>query len=214
MSSILPTDTGDVLEQCGVYFRAHGYGVLRGVLSASEAELCAQYALMQTGVPGYYKFEAGLTAQGRYADPLAECLLLKFHPWMERIAGGGLFPCYSYLRVYQSGAELQRHLDRPSCEISTSLTLGMDSSRPWALELAAGGKELAVQLAAGDMLVYRGADLPHWRRRFEGKYWVQVFLHYVRVDGPHAEYRFDGRDAIGPFDPTTQRRRFDNIQHG
>jgi len=198
-----------VLDQCGRYFQLHGYGVLRGALSAAEAELCANYALMQTSVEGYFKPEPSLGSQGRYADTLTECLLLKMHPLIERVAGGALFPCYSYLRIYHNGAELRKHLDRPSCEISASMTLGMDAPRSWPLQIEADGKALALQLGAGDMLLYRGAELPHWRESFEGRLWVQVFLHYVRADGPHVDFRYDGREGIGPFDPQRQTRRFD-----
>jgi hypothetical protein len=188
------------------HFQTHGYGVLRGVISAAEAELCAGYALLQSNVPGYFQVEQALTARGRYADALSETLLLKMLPVLQHLAGAALHPCYSYLRIYQHGAELPRHLDRPSCEISTSLTLGGRAPRAWPLCVASGGKDLALELGPGDMLVYRGAEVPHWRDRFEGEHWVQVFLHYVRQDGPHAAYRHDGRDRIGAFDPSRDRR--------
>lgn len=209
-----PTPANDPLAQCAAHFGSRGFAVLRGVLAPAEAELCANYAVMQTGVPGHYTREDSLGSQGRYADTLSECLLLRIHPLMERVAGGPLHPCYSYLRVYMPGAELPRHLDRPSCEISTSLTLGFDADRPWTLGVQADGEDLELPLGPGDMLAYRGADLPHWRGRFDGRYWVQVFLHYVRADGPHAEYRFDGRERIGPFDPARQVRRFDRGNGG
>ncbi|MBB1061435.1 hypothetical protein [Marilutibacter spongiae] len=203
------SDPADMIARSAAHFAAEGFSVLRGVLAPAEAELCANYAVMQTGVPGHYTVEESLGSQGRYADTLSECLLLRVLPLMERVAGGPLHPCYSYLRVYMPGAELPRHLDRPSCEISTSLTLGFDADRPWTLGLQSGGGDLELPLAAGDMLAYKGAELPHWRGRFDGRYWVQVFLHYVRADGEFADYRFDGRDRIGPFDPARQVRRFD-----
>ncbi len=203
------TDPADPIARSAAHFAAEGFSVLRGVLAPAEAELCANYAVMQTGVPGYYTVEERLGSQGRYADTLSECLLLRVLPLMERVVGGALQPCYSYLRVYMPGAELPRHLDRPSCEISTSLTLGFDADRPWTLGVQSGGRDLELPLAAGDMLAYKGAELPHWRGRFDGRYWVQVFLHYVRADGEFADYRFDGRERIGPFDPARQVRRFD-----
>ena len=212
MSEALPTasaETADMIARCAGHFASKGFSVLRGVLAPAEAELCANYALMQTSVPGYYTVEENLGSQGRYADTLSECLLLRLQPLMERVAGGPLHPCYSYLRVYMPGAELPRHLDRPSCEISTSLTLGLDADQPWPLGLQSDGRDLEIPLAPGDMLAYKGADLPHWRSRFDGRHWVQVFLHYVRADGDFADYRFDGRERIGPFDPTHQVRRFD-----
>ncbi|KAB8184778.1 hypothetical protein FKV24_010830 [Lysobacter maris] len=208
-SQTLAAAPSDLLGQCAGHFRDRGFSVLRGVLAPAEAELCANYAVMQTGVPGYYTREDSLGSQGRYADTLGECLLLRLLPLMERVADGPLHPCYSYLRVYMPGAELPRHLDRPSCEISTSLTLGFDAACPWTLGIQSEGEDLELPLGPGDMLAYRGADLPHWRGRFDGRYWVQLFLHYVRADGQFAEYRFDGRERIGPFDPSRQTRRFD-----
>lgn len=206
MTTLPPPARNPFLDQCSRHFRDRGYSVLRGVLSPSEAELCTGYALLQSQTEGYFTMEQPLTARGRYADALSESLLLRVLPLMQEVAGGPLYPCYSYLRIYQAGAELPRHLDRPSCEISTSLTLGGDADSPWPLCVEAGGEDVALQLAPGDMLAYRGADLPHWRDRFAGRHWVQVFLHYVRADGDYADYRFDGRAQIGPFDPARQRR--------
>ena len=58
------------------------------------------------------------------------------------------------------------------------------------------------------MLVYRGADVPHWREAFDGKWCVQTFLHYVDADGQYTDFKFDGRERIGPFDKATMQRRF------
>ncbi len=206
MNTPQPSQREQTIALCARYFREKGYSVLRGVLTPSEAELCAGYALLQSRAEGYFSVEQPLTAQGRYADAMSELLLLRVLPLMQEVAGGPLLPCYSYLRIYQTGAELPRHLDRPSCEISTSLALGGDAQAPWPLCVQAGAQDLSLQLVPGDMLAYRGADLPHWRERFDGRHWVQVFLHYVRADGEYADYRFDGREQIGPFDPTRQRR--------
>jgi hypothetical protein len=39
-------------------------------------------------------------------------------------------------------------------------------------------KGIKVKLNPGDMLVYRGCELEHWRNKFKGKECIQVFLHY------------------------------------
>ena len=36
----------------------------------------------------------------------------------------------------------------------------------------------------GDMIVYRGCEIEHWREKFEGNNHAQVFLHYNNVDNP------------------------------
>ena len=59
-------------------------------------------------------------------------------------------------------------------------------------------KGTKVLLEVGDMLVYSGCELEHWREPFEGTTCGQVFLHYNHVNGPFAEKnRFDKRPMLG-----------------
>lgn len=201
-----PDSTQALLAEAQRAFGDTKYCVLRGVLSPREAELISSYALLQCVYPDYYLMEPLTQSQGRYCDAMGETLLIKLHGLMQQIAGVALEPCYSYLRIYRPGSVLEKHIDRDSCEISASMTLGLNAPRSWPLWLEEAGQARALDLAPGDLLVYRGADLPHWRERFDGQFWVQLFLHYVRSDGPYANYRFDGRERLGPFDPARQRR--------
>ena len=130
-----------------------------------------------------------------YADRAMETLMLKCQPIMEKTTGLKLNPAYTYARIYKKGDILKRHKDRFSCEISTTMNLGGDD---WPIYLSPnenvglseteGGKKgitsfsnakgIKVDLNPGDMLVYRGQELEHWREKFKGKECVQVFLHY------------------------------------
>jgi len=126
-----------------------------------------------------------------YGDFVMDTLLVKMLPVMKNETGLDLCPTYSYARTYKKGDELKRHKDRPSCEISTTIHLGGD---PWAIFIE-GTKVL---LDVGDMLVYSGCELEHWREPFEGNICGQVFLHYNHVNGPFAnKNRFDGRPMLG-----------------
>ena len=59
-------------------------------------------------------------------------------------------------------------------------------------------KGTEVMLDIGDMLVYSGCELEHWREPFKGTTCGQVFLHYNHVNGPFAEKnRFDKRPMLG-----------------
>ena len=134
-----------------------------------------------------------------YADPVMETLLVKMLPVMKQHTGLDLVPTYSYARAYKKGDTLHRHKDRPSCEISTTLNLGGD---PWPIFIEPSGevgKEgEKVLLEVGDMLVYSGCELEHWREPFQGNICGQVFLHYNHVNGPFAEKnKFDGRPLLG-----------------
>jgi hypothetical protein len=140
-----------------------------------------------------------------------ETLLLKCQPGMEKATGLKLYPAYTYARIYKKGDELKRHKDRFSCEISTTMNLGGDD---WPIYLEPnsklGGviegfgyvskntKGVRVDLKPGDMLVYRGCELEHWREKFKGKECVQVFLHYNNRKTPGArDNMFDKRPHLG-----------------
>ena len=151
-------------------------------------------------------------AYSKYADWVMETLLMFMIPIMKQRTGLELIPTYSYTRLYEKGNILHRHKDRPSCEISTTLHLGGDE---WPIFLDPSGgdfvideykgihkpnapKGVSIDLKVGDMLIYSGCELEHWREPFEGKVCSQVFLHYNHANGPFAKTNLlDGRPLLG-----------------
>jgi len=155
-------------------------------------------------VPGTYS---------HYADIVMETLLSKLKPLMEKKLGVKLYENYSYARIYKDKDVLPKHKDRFSCEISTTLNLGGD--KPWPIYINPDEKEgswnettgdyipskkkgIKVNLNPGDMLVYRGDLLEHWREPFKGNHCAQVFLHYNNVKTKGAEENaYDRRPHLG-----------------
>tara|TARA_R110000787_G_scaffold2087_4_gene8610 strand:+ start:390 stop:1013 length:624 start_codon:yes stop_codon:yes gene_type:complete len=134
-----------------------------------------------------------------YSDIAMETLLLKCQPIMEKITELKLCPSYTYARIYKKGDVLKRHKDRFSCEVSTTMNLG---GNQWPIYLEPSGKEglkgKAINLKPGDMLVYSGCELEHWREKFKGTDCAQVFLHYNDVKTPGSkENMFDKRPHLG-----------------
>lgn len=130
----------------------------------------------------------------RYGDPFTETLLLTMKEDLERETGLELLPTYSYLRLYTKGDELLIHTDRKSCEISASLSVGYVGNELWPIFME--GRPL--YLEAGDMVIYRGCEVPHWRNPLEGEIQAQIFLHYNDKNGPHGEDNlYDGRTFLG-----------------
>ena len=134
-----------------------------------------------------------------YSDIAMETLMLKCQPIMEKTTGLKLYPAYTYERIYKKGDILKRHKDRFSCEISTTINLGGDD---WVIYLEPSGeigkKGIEVNLKQGDMLVYSGCELEHWREKFKGKECVQVFLHYNNRKTPGSkDNMFDKRPHLG-----------------
>ena len=162
---------------------------------------------------GYYegKNEQIPDTYSQYSNMAMETLLLKCQPGMEKATGLKLYPAYTYARIYKKGDELKRHKDRFSCEISTTMNLGGDD---WPIYLsrneivgapdgknitaASKAKGVKVDLKPGDMLVYRGVELEHWREKFKGKECIQVFLHYNnRKTRGSRDNMFDKRPHLG-----------------
>ena len=174
--------------------------------------------IADTGMWGTWKDAQVPGVYSHYADPVMETLLMKVLPVMKEQTGLDLIPTYSYTRVYTKGSILWRHKDRPSCEISTTLNLGGDM---WPIYIDPTGQDNIIKsqytnkgeecivkkgahsgnrvdLEPGDMLVYSGCELEHWRNEFTGDMCAQVFLHYNHKNGPFAEKnKFDNRPLLG-----------------
>ncbi len=148
---------------------------------------------------GTYNDDQVPNTYSHYSDIAMETLMLKCQPIMEKTTGLKLYPAYTYARVYKKNDELKRHKDRFSCEWSTTMNLGGDN---WPIYLEPSGKVgkkgIKIDLKSGDMLVYSGCKLEHWRKKFKGKECVQVFLHYNNVKTKGAEQNmFDTRPHVG-----------------
>jgi predicted 2-oxoglutarate/Fe(II)-dependent dioxygenase YbiX len=124
-------------------------------------------------------------------------LLVDLLPHFEKASGKRLLPTYSYARLYQPGEKLDIHVDRPACEISVTLTIGFEG-KAWPIYMGDKDGENAskIKMEVGDVVMYRGMEKHHWRKKFKGTWQAQVFLHYVDADGPHKEWKFDKRPAL------------------
>ena len=208
-------------------FQQQKYQVVKNAVSYELANFIYNYFLLKrdavnflyqnnitydTGLLGTWGDTQVPNTYSIYADHAMETLMMKVRPKMMEETGLQLIPTYSYARLYKKGDILHRHKDRPSCEISCTLNLGGD---PWPIFIDGTGADTVIDeykniikpdapegtkvlLEVGDMLVYSGCELEHWREPFEGNTCGQVFLHYNHVNGPFAEKnRFDKRPMLG-----------------
>ena len=146
----------------------------------------------------------------KYGDPIFDALLSLGTEKLSELTGKDLIPTYSYHRLYTQGTELKRHKDRPSCEISTTLCIGYDNSNvdaskypDWDWPMYVGPKDgekgtdgMPIHMKPGDMLIYRGDVVEHWREPLWGQNHAQVFLHYNEKDGQY-NIPYDGRPLLG-----------------
>ena len=208
-------------------FRVNRYQVIKKAVSFELANFIYNYFMLKrdavkwmydnniiydNGMFGTWTDEQVPNTYSHYADFVMETLMMKVLPVMKKETGLELIPTYSYARLYKKGDILKRHKDRPSCEISTTINLGGDL---WPIFIDSTGSDNVIDeyknihkpnppegtkilLDVGDMLVYSGCELEHWREPFEGETCGQVFLHYNHLYGPFAEKnRFDKRPMLG-----------------
>jgi len=209
-------------------FKTKKYQVIRGALSKDLANFIFNYMMLQRDAVDFMmknnkvnphnpfigtRYDPQIPgAYSKYADWIMETLLMYMIPIMKAKTGMELVPTYSFTRLYEKGNILKRHKDRPSCEISTTLHLGGEE---WPIFLDPSGQDfvideyknilkpgapkgIQVDLKVGDMLIYSGCELEHWREPFQGNVCSQVFLHYNHANGPYAKTNlFDKRPMLG-----------------
>ena len=122
-------------------FKTKKYQVIRGALSKELANFIFNYMMLQRDAvdwmvknnkvnpanpfmsDGWVRTDQQVRGcYTKYADWVMETLLMYMIPVMKAKTGLELIPTYSYTRLYEKGNILKRHKDRPSCEVSTTLT--------------------------------------------------------------------------------------------
>lgn len=119
---------------------------------------------------------------------------------VSKLLGEDVLPTYTYARVYKEGSDLARHRDRPACEISLSINLSQDTDWPIYFQRS-DGSEISLKLQVGDAVIYLGCQAEHWREKFSGSEYTQLFMHYVRSNGPKAWAYFDKNQQQEPTPP-------------
>jgi hypothetical protein len=113
--------------------------------------------------------------------PFVKVLVKKINE-VSTILKEDVLPTYTYTRIYRHGEVLNRHRDRPACEISITLNLKKDNEWPIWFQKP-NGEEISLELNQGDAVMYLGEIADHWRNAYQGQEHVQLFLHYVRAEG-------------------------------
>jgi hypothetical protein len=171
------------------------YKLVKNLLTKEELELLINYTKIM------HRFNtSSFDREGQsnnadtcmYRDEVMESLLLSIQERIEKETNLKLYPTYSFWRMYTYGADLKEHIDRPSCEISVTITLYSDGT-DWPIYMGT----TPVSMGPGDGCIYEGCDIPHSRKEFTGDGQSQVFLHYVDANGKNKDYKFDKREGIG-----------------
>lgn len=177
---------------------------MRQALSSEQLTLLSDYAQLKATIsPKRHKYADPLQFVHReYGDTLMETLLEKLTPVIEQVTGLSLWPTLSFYYVYQRGNELKRHKDRSSCQIVAGLCIDADTAfkatqGQWPLMLQVNDSSEAVDLNYGDMVIFKGHDIEHWRAPYTGEWFVSAIFGYVDQAGPFAFQKYDQRKMLG-----------------
>lgn len=180
-------------------FKEQGVVFVPNLLSGELLKFVGIHAYNIVRYYGNLEDSQVINSPSLYGDYVMENLLDFLLPKMEENTGLKLLPTYTYMRVYKKGDKLKKHVDRPSCEISLSLTLKRNRSEDiWPIQInnLKGSSFGSVFMEEGDGAIYRGCDCEHWRDEFtQGTKLAQVFLHYVDADGPNKEWHHDKNES-------------------
>jgi hypothetical protein len=175
------------LRSSAVQFQQRGYAPVAGLVHPLHVAALRKYyrKLIRRGA-----LKRGDSQSDRYIahnERVAKLFHHQLTPAISAIVGEAVKPSYVYAASYQSGARLEKHVDREQCEFS--LTFCLDYSpepclhTPWPIELHTGSSVVTVYQGLGDGLVYRGRVIPHSRETLpRGHTSTSVFFHYVRED--------------------------------
>lgn len=183
-------------------FKENGYHVIRDFLEPNFVKFINQYFFTRINAgqaelgdiqaPNSYIF---------YGDPLMDTILDEAAQELSKVAGYNLLPTYTFTRLYGKGDELEIHLDRSECELSGTLALGIPDGEEINPIYFSRNEDksdaIEIKLNPGDLCLYHGCDLYHWREPFTQRWYLQSFLHYVNADGPHKDLLYDKRSYLG-----------------
>ena len=178
-------------------------------------------------------------SHGSYCFPPAVALHHWLRNALRDVLDIRLKETYSYTRKYERGAYLKAHTDRPSCEISTTVCLDYktDDNTPWKVwgngtqnwilrkqfqediwnevqniphHQRKKNGSVQIALEVGDVLVYQGPNMVHWRDYLLGDYSYHMFLHFHNSSGQMQsmdDSRYDmSMTELGDFRGSSKRR--------
>jgi hypothetical protein len=163
-------------------FKKNNYVVIRKAITKDLAAFLANYFFIKKQV-------YNTCSSARYISPF-ERFLGYYESEKDQIPGA--YASYSDIAMETLMLKCQSIMEKTT-------DLGGDD---WPIYLEPSGlngkKGVKINLKQGDMLVYKGCELEHWREKFKGDECIQVFLHYNNSRTPGSKKNmFDQRPHLG-----------------
>jgi hypothetical protein len=131
---------------------AVNYKLIKNFFNQNELKILNKYCYNKLDHNKDYVIDNQSFSPAWYNDPLMNGLLDLKLPLVEKESNLKLFPTYAYWRYYVFGGTLNKHLDRPACEISITACIKKYDNWPMIVEGTEFELEEGMQCYTLDMI--------------------------------------------------------------
>tara|TARA_B100000242_G_scaffold284681_1_gene248263 strand:+ start:1046 stop:1594 length:549 start_codon:yes stop_codon:yes gene_type:complete len=157
------------------------YFLQKNFLGSEEAKSYSKKMFSALSSGEAYHDEQCPLSESFYNLEAFEELKEKVRKFIETKININLVSTFTYSRIYRNGEILKKHIDRKACEYSATLTLDYSGNNPWNFFIK-DSNEISIEIDRGDILIYKGMEIPHWREKLVDDWQTQVFLHYTPIE--------------------------------
>lgn len=164
-----------------------GFVIVKNFLDRFQIEKCHDI-IMEKHEKGLLQYEKGDNHYGESyggTDLFFDNLLQEKLIEIQNLVSFPIKPECSYSRIYRNGGKLEPHVDRPTLDITASISLktNLDDEWPICIEDLSGNIR-CVKIFEGDAIIFLGNKMKHWRHPLICKshqYTTKLFLHWVKI---------------------------------
>ena len=157
------------------------YFFLKNFINKNEAKAYSLKMFEASKNGEFYVDDQCNKSESFYNHKMFEELLEKTRRLVEKKTNVNLQSTFSYARIYKKGEVLSKHIDRNACEDSATITLDYSGEKPWNFHFK-DKKEESILINIGDIFIYDGVNLPHWRDVLQDEWQTQVMLFFSKQE--------------------------------
>jgi|APGre2960657404_1045060.scaffolds.fasta_scaffold00161_21 hypothetical protein len=152
------------------------YVVLNQVFTKEECKEMSE-TLWSEFKNNNYKYDNQCLKSPAFSDALQDKYTQRLQEKLESILVAPVEYQFNYSRIYFKDEILLPHKDKSNCKYNFSVTLDYYSGDVWPLFLYSNKEQQIIKLSLdqGDVLLYKGTELLHWRTPFTNTWQTQAF---------------------------------------
>lgn len=119
-----------------------------------------------------------------YKPMVLKPLVKKFASTVSKLVGKGQYDLtYWFMTDYYKNSYMEKHNDRPSCELSFTINMKQDGPN-WPFYVL----DQEFNCEPGEGVMYNGFN-SHYRNKCPGNFYRQLMIHFVERNGKYSSHR-------------------------